>query len=108
MDKNSHGGHPYYMCESLRARRTHMFVPFALVSGIGPHLVAILPPLRRYITSAPSPILIRRSPIMLTVHETMAFNTSRSCQSQQQALVKLREMAESQCNIRWEQFHLGP
>lgn len=45
---------------------------------------------------------------MLTVHETMAFNTSRSCQSQQQALVKLREMAESQCNIRWEQFHLGP
>lgn len=58
---------------------THMFVPFALVSGIGPHLVAILPPLRRYITSAPSPILIRPSPIMLTVHETMAFNASRSC-----------------------------
>lgn len=60
MDKNIHGGHPY-MCEDRYAlEHLHAFMPCRLVIRAG-YLVAILPPLRRYITTAPSHFLIRES-----------------------------------------------
>lgn len=53
MDKTIHGGRPHYMYKSRNAfEDLHAFVLFR--ACVGPHLLAILPPLRRYITTAPS------------------------------------------------------